>query len=56
MPNFCRYFSDIYFISVIVSYFTKRHLRYSSETPTFHQNYLAMRNITEVTYNKPIAV
>jgi hypothetical protein len=27
----------------------QRHLRYSSETPTFYQNYLAMKNTTDVT-------
>jgi hypothetical protein len=30
------------------------HLRYSSETNTFYQNYLAMRNTTVVTGDKPI--
>jgi hypothetical protein len=34
----------------------QRHLRYSSETPTFYQNYLAMRNTADVTCGKPIAV
>jgi hypothetical protein len=34
----------------------KRHLRYSSETLTFYQNYLAMRNTADVTGGKPIAV
>jgi hypothetical protein len=33
-----------------------RHLRYSSETPTFYQNYLAMSNSADVTGGKPIAV
>jgi hypothetical protein len=32
------------------------HLRYSSETPTFYQNYLAMSNTVDVTGGKPIAV
>jgi hypothetical protein len=31
-------------------------LKYSSETPTFYQNYLAMRNTADVTGGKPIAV
>jgi hypothetical protein len=31
-------------------------LRYSSETPTFYQNYLAMRNTADVTDGKSIAV
>jgi hypothetical protein len=30
--------------------------RYSSETPEFYQNYLAMSNTAEVTGGKPIAV
>jgi hypothetical protein len=34
----------------------KRHLRYSSETPTFYQYYLAMSNTADVTNGKPIAV
>jgi hypothetical protein len=33
-----------------------RHLRYSSETPTPYQNWLAMRNTVDVTGGKPIAV
>jgi hypothetical protein len=32
-----------------------RHLKYSSEIPTFYNNYLAMKNTADVT-NKPIAV
>jgi hypothetical protein len=32
------------------------HLRYSSETPTFYQNLLAMRDTADVTGGKPIAV
>jgi hypothetical protein len=32
------------------------HLRYSSETPTFYQNYLAMRNTPDLTGGKSIAV
>jgi hypothetical protein len=32
------------------------HLRYSSETPTFYQNYLAMSNTADVRGGKPIAV
>jgi hypothetical protein len=32
------------------------HLRYSSETPTFNHNDLAMRNNTDVSGGKPIAV
>jgi hypothetical protein len=31
-------------------------LRYTSETPTFYQNYLAMRNTADVTSGQPIAV
>jgi hypothetical protein len=34
----------------------QRRLRYSSMTPTFHQNDLAMRNTADVTGGKPIAV
>jgi hypothetical protein len=34
----------------------QRHLRHSSETPTLHQNYLAMRNTADVTSGKPAAV
>jgi hypothetical protein len=34
----------------------QRHLRFYSETPTFYQNYLAMRNTADVTGGKPIAV
>jgi hypothetical protein len=34
----------------------ERHLRYSSEKPTFYQNYLAMSNTADVTGGKPIAV
>jgi hypothetical protein len=34
----------------------QRHLRYPSETPTFYQNYLAIRNTADVTGGKPIAV
>jgi hypothetical protein len=33
-----------------------RGVRYSSETPTFYQNYLAMRNTADVTGGKPIAI
>jgi hypothetical protein len=33
----------------------QRYLRYSSETPTFYLNYLAMGNVADVT-GKPIAV
>jgi hypothetical protein len=32
------------------------NLRYSFKTPTFYQNYLAMRNTADVTGGKPIAV
>jgi hypothetical protein len=31
-------------------------LKYSSQTPMFYQNDLAMRNTTDVTGSKPIAV
>jgi hypothetical protein len=34
----------------------QRHLRYSSETPTFYQNYFAMSDTADVTGGKPIAV
>jgi hypothetical protein len=34
----------------------QRYIRYSSETPTLHQNYLAMINTVDVTGSKPIAV
>jgi hypothetical protein len=34
----------------------QRRLRYSSETPTFFQNYLAMRNTADVTGGNSIAV
>jgi hypothetical protein len=34
----------------------QRYLRYSFETPKFHQNYLAMRNTADVTSDKPITV
>jgi hypothetical protein len=34
----------------------QRRLKYSSETPTFYQNYLAMRNTADVTGGKAIAV
>jgi N-acyl-D-aspartate/D-glutamate deacylase len=34
----------------------QRHLRYSSEIPTFYQNYLAMRNTAGVTGGKSIAI
>jgi hypothetical protein len=34
----------------------QRHLRYSSETPTFYQNYLATSNTADVTGGKPIAI
>jgi hypothetical protein len=34
----------------------QRYLKYSSETPTFYQNYLVMRNIADETGGKPIAV
>jgi hypothetical protein len=34
----------------------QRYLRYSSETPTFYQNDLAVKNTTDVTGAKPIAV
>jgi hypothetical protein len=33
-----------------------RHLRYSFETPTFYQNYLAMSNTADLTGGKPIAL
>jgi hypothetical protein len=33
----------------------QKYLKYS-ETPTFEQNYLAMRNTTDVTGGKPVAV
>jgi hypothetical protein len=33
-----------------------RHLRYSSKTPTFYQNYLAIWNTAGVTSSNPIAV
>jgi hypothetical protein len=33
----------------------QRHHGYSSETPMFYQNYLAMRNIADVTGGMPIA-
>jgi fermentation-respiration switch protein FrsA (DUF1100 family) len=36
--------------------YPRRHLRYSSETPTSYQNYLAIRNTADVTDGKPIAV
>jgi hypothetical protein len=32
------------------------YLRYSSETPTFYQNELAVKNTADVTGSKPIAV
>jgi hypothetical protein len=32
------------------------NLRYSSETPTFYQNYLTMRNTVDVASGNPIAV
>jgi hypothetical protein len=34
----------------------QRHLRYSSETPTFCQNYFAMRTTADVSDSDPIAV
>jgi hypothetical protein len=34
----------------------QRHLKYSSETPTFYQNYLAMKNTADVTGGKSISV
>jgi hypothetical protein len=34
----------------------QRHLRYSCETLTFYQNYLAYENTVSVTGGKPIAV
>jgi hypothetical protein len=34
----------------------QRHLRHFSETPTFYQNYLAMRNTTDVTGGKSITI
>jgi hypothetical protein len=34
----------------------QRYLRYSFETPTFYQNYLAMSNTADVTVGKPLAV
>jgi hypothetical protein len=34
----------------------QRHLRYSSETPTFYQNYLAVSNAIDRTGGKPIAI
>jgi hypothetical protein len=34
----------------------QRRLKYSSETPTFYQNDLAIRSTLEVTGGKPIAV
>jgi hypothetical protein len=34
----------------------QRHLRYSSETPAFNQNDLALRNAADVTGGKPIAI
>jgi hypothetical protein len=34
----------------------QRHLRYSSEMPTFYHNYSAMSNTADVTGGKPIAV
>jgi hypothetical protein len=34
----------------------QRHPKYSSETPTFYQNLLAMRNTADVTGGKPLAV
>jgi hypothetical protein len=33
----------------------QRHLRYSSETPTFYQNNLAMSNTADVTCGKPMS-
>jgi hypothetical protein len=36
--------------------FTQRYLRYSSETPTFYQNELAVKNTADVTGGKAIAV
>jgi hypothetical protein len=36
-------------------YETLYPLRYSSETPTFYQNGVAMRNTADVTGGKPIA-
>jgi hypothetical protein len=39
-----------------VSGMSQRRLRYSSETPTFYQNDLAMRNTADVKGGKPIAV
>jgi hypothetical protein len=32
------------------------YLRYSSETPTFYRNWLAVKNTADVTGGKPIAV
>jgi hypothetical protein len=34
----------------------QKFLRYSSETPTFYQNKLAVKNTTHLTGGKPIAV
>jgi hypothetical protein len=34
----------------------QRYLRYFSETPTFYQNELAVKNTADVTGGKPIAV
>jgi hypothetical protein len=34
----------------------QRHLRNSSETPTFYQNELAMSNTADVTGGKPITI
>jgi hypothetical protein len=34
----------------------QRHLRYSYETPTLYQNYLAMSNTVDVTGGKPSSV
>jgi hypothetical protein len=50
-------FSEILYIPhMLYSRRGSSHLRYSFETPTFYQNYLAMRNTAGVTSSKPIAV
>jgi hypothetical protein len=46
----------IYTTHALSSKGQQRHLRYSSETPTFYQNYLAMSNTVDVTGGKPIPV
>jgi hypothetical protein len=59
VAKYYRNYIDTYIVHTTHAWFPmgqKRYLRYSSKTPTFYQNDLAIRNTAGMTCGKPIIV